>query len=117
VPTVSRDAEALVRSRSIGRIVTLSSSGCLPSSTTSAVINLVMEAIGMTFWACLEYRMEASVSSITSTELDLVSGLPVGRGCDQQRVAIREAGTTSSQLRGRSVMRIAFLFQVSLLKR
>src|SRR5579862_5561394 len=51
-----------------------SSRGCLASSTTKAVINLVMEAMGAAISGLREYSTEESLWSTMSTELDLSFG-------------------------------------------
>ena len=55
-----------------------SSSGCLASSTTRAVISLVIEAIGAATSELREYRTDESLWSTMSTELDLSFGVGVG---------------------------------------
>src|SRR5258708_31985299 len=47
-----------------------SSRGWLASRTTRAVINLVMEAMGIGTSECREYSTEESLASMMSTELD-----------------------------------------------
>jgi hypothetical protein len=57
-----------------------SSIGCFASRTTSAVISLVIEAMGAATSELREYRTEESLWSMISTELDLSLGIKPALG-------------------------------------
>src|ERR1700677_1696119 len=78
VPTESRETFILGRSSSASVISSGSSIGCRASSTTRAVINLVIEAMGAATSELREYRIEESLWSMMRTELDLSLGSGAG---------------------------------------
>jgi hypothetical protein len=90
VPTRSRDVECLSWSTSASVTASISSMSCLASTTTSAVISLVSDAIGMTATGFFSNSTSPVSGSRISTALDLsAAGLSActvaTRGCARAR--------------------------------